>query len=484
MTKTKTAAPCGKGSREPVVLSRAEHGISRRDVDPDALKVLYRLYRNGFTAYMVGGAVRDLLVGRTPKDFDVVTDAHPGQVKKLFSNCMLIGRRFRLAHIRFRGGKVIEVATFRKEPEPEMEPGHETDPEQGIPGFGEHEAGEHGAREREEPGHEAQAAGEHGGREAQGHARRARTDNNSFGTPCEDAFRRDLTINALFYDISNFSIIDYVGGLEDIDQKRVCVIGNPHERYIEDPVRMWRVLRHAARLGFTIEGETARAIRLDRDLLCSCSGARLFEELNKDLSSGYVGPVFQALYDYGLLAVLFGKVGQALQKNPETWEALRRNLDLADARVRAGLPFPSEIVLSLLFWPWAGKVLGAGAGEGRDVHDALHDELQEAGLIVTIPKTMKASIVQIVTIVERMFIAMDTGRMRWSLRKRSHYRDASFIFPLLSGGEFSEGPDPFGGMFRDAHPASSGPSNKKRPRWRGRRRRRGRGTGTEQAPSA
>jgi len=455
MTKTKTAAPCGKESREPVVLSRAEHAISRRDVDPDALKVLYRLYRNGFTAYMVGGAVRDLLVGRTPKDFDVVTDAHPGQVKKLFSNCMLIGRRFRLAHIRFRGGKVIEVATFRKEPEPEMEPEHE-----------------------------ARDPGEPEDLEAQGQAKHARTDNNSFGTPCEDAFRRDLTINALFYDISNFSIIDYVGGLEDIDQKRVCVIGNPHERYIEDPVRMWRVLRHAARLGFTIEGETARAIRLDRDLLCSCSGARLFEELNKDLSSGHVGPVFQALYDYGLLAVLFGKVGRVLQEAPGTWEALRRNLDVADARVRAGLPFPSEIVLSLLFWPWAEKVLSAGAGEGRDVHDALHDELQEAGLIVTIPKVMKASIVQTVTIVERMFIAMETGRMRWSLRKRSHYRDASFVFPLLFSGELSESPDPFGGMFREAHPSSSGPWNKKRSRWRGRRRRTGRGTGTGQTPSA
>jgi poly(A) polymerase len=459
MNKMKTAAKGEMETKEPVVLSRAEHSISRGDLDPDALKVLYRLYRNGFKAYLVGGAVRDLLVGKRPKDFDVVTDAHPGQVKKLFSNCLLIGRRFRLAHIRFKGGKVIEVATFRKEPEAGQEP----EPEVPAP--------------REDHSPEEQARDEHA------HAKHAHGDHNiSFGTPREDAFRRDITINGLFYDIANFTIIDYVGGLEDISLKRVCVIGNPHERYVEDPVRMWRVLRHAARLGFSIEDETARAIAHDRDLLCSCSGARLFEELNKDLSSGYLGPVFQALHDNGLLANLFGKIGQTLQDDPEAWNALRRNLDYVDAQVLNRKPLASEVLLTFLFWPWASGVLGKGVHEGRDVLDILHDEIQEAGVIITIPKALKASIVQMLSIVERMFIAMETGRMRWSLRKRSHYKDASAIFSLLYKGEMADMADPFGSMFREAHPASSGPWNKKRPRWRGRRRRKGQGAGQDQAP--
>lgn len=481
MNKTKTAAKGGMENKEPVVLSRGEHSISRKDLDPDALKVLYRLYRNGFKAYLVGGAVRDILLGRKPKDFDVVTDAHPGQVKKLFSNCMLIGRRFRLAHIRFRGGKVVEVATFRKEPEPgeahdepEM-PAHE----ENLPGE-DHLAADHLAAEQagEEQTHEEHA------HEARPRGKRAHADHTiSFGTPVEDAFRRDLTINGLFYDISNFSIIDYVGGLEDIDRKRVCVIGNPHERYVEDPVRMWRVLRHASRLSFTIEDETSQAILQDRDLLCSCSGARLFEELNKDLASGHLGPVLESLHKYGLLAKLFGKAGQTLQDDPEAWAALRKNLDFVDEQVRTGEPLPSEIVLTLIFWPWAAGVLGEGVREGRDVHDVLHDELQDAGIIITIPKTLKASIVQTVTIVERMFIAMETGKMRWSLKKRSHYKDASFVFPLLYKGEMTDMADPFGRMFREEHPTSSGPSTKKRPRWRGRRRGKGKGAGGEQSPA-
>jgi poly(A) polymerase len=484
MNKTKTAAKDETEHREPVVLSRSEHSISRRDLDPDALKVMYRLYRNGFKTYLVGGAVRDLLLGKTPKDFDVVTDAHPGQVKKLFSNCMLIGRRFRLAHIRFKGGKVIEVATFRKEPEEaaDQQPEAQALPE-GHAGE-EHVLVEQPRLEQEhgEPGGE-----EHAPAEGERHHRskRAHADHNiSFGTPCEDAFRRDLTINALFYDISNFSIIDYVGGLEDMAQRRVCVIGNPHERYVEDPVRMWRVLRHAARLDFTIEKETAAAILRDRDLLCSCSGARLFEELNKDLSSGNLGPVFQALHDYGLLASLFGKIGRVLQEDPEAWGALRRNLVLVDEETRSGRPLAPEVVLTLLFWPWAEKVLGEGMSEGVDVHDALHDELQDAGIVITVPKAMRASIVQVLSIVERMFIAMRTGRMRWSLKKRSHYKDASAIFPLLYKGEATDMADPFGRMFREAHPGSSGPWNKKRPRWRGRRRRKGKGTGPEQGVQA
>src|SRR5437762_2065148 len=200
-------------------LPRPEHTISRRDIDPDALKVLYRLRQYDHVAYLVGGSVRDLLLGRHPKDFDIGTSAHPYQVKKLFRNCWIIGRRFRLAHVKF-GPKVIEVATFRRQ----IEAGEEV-VQDGVP-----------APDPTTP------EGEH-----------LIHHDNTFGTSEEDAFRRDFTINALFYDIATFSIIDYVGGLDDLRAAVVRSIGDPHVRLREDPVRMIRAIAMASRLHFTIE---------------------------------------------------------------------------------------------------------------------------------------------------------------------------------------------------------------------------------------
>jgi poly(A) polymerase len=418
-------------SREPVVLQRAEHPISRSKIDPDALKVLYRLYRNGFTAYLVGGAVRDILLGKKPKDFDVVTDARPAQVKKLFGNCMLIGRRFRLAHIRFKGGKIIEVATFRKEPQ-------ETD----------------GSEEAVDP-------------------------NTSFGTPQEDAFRRDLTINALFYDISSFTIIDYVGGLEDLRTGTVRMIGDPRERYVEDPVRMWRVLRHAARLGFSIEEKTAREIEQNRGLLCACSGARLYEELNKDIDSGFFYAVLRLFRDYGVLPCLIGKVGSFLQETPGAFDALGALVGAADDRARSGKPLSREAVLSLMLWPWADHLLKDRQAAGDDKIKVLHDALFDAGMSVTIPKTVKANIIQILYIVERMRAAMESGRMKWSLRKRSRYPEASMVFSIVSGRGVVDPQDPFAKIFREAHPEARVLRGRKR---RPSRRRRGRGKAAPGTP--
>src|SRR5512134_3329475 len=208
----------------PVIVPRAEHPISRKDIDPDAVKVLYRLRDFNYTAYLVGGGVRDLLLGRKPKDFDVGTDAHPYQIKKLFRNCWIIGRRFRLAHVRF-GTKTIEVATFRRPV---------TSEELAAP---------------DEPQPDGPAAGGDGD---EGPDRLVHRD-NTFGTPEEDAFRRDFTINALFYDIATFSIIDYTGGLDDLRAGLVRCIGEPAERFQEDPVRMLRAVAMAARLGFRID---------------------------------------------------------------------------------------------------------------------------------------------------------------------------------------------------------------------------------------
>src|SRR6202162_1033666 len=212
------------------IILRAEHPISRRDIDPDALKVLYRLRQFDHVAYLVGGSVRDLLLGRRPKDFDIGTSAHPYQVKKLFRNCWIIGRRFRLAHVKF-GAKIIEVATFRRQ----VEPGEEV-VQDGVP-----------APDPSTP------EGEH-----------LIHHDNTFGTPEEDAFRRDFTINALFYDISTFSIIDYVGGLEDLRSGLVRSIGDPETRLKEDPVRMLRAVALASRPDFSIHPPLAEAIRLHR----------------------------------------------------------------------------------------------------------------------------------------------------------------------------------------------------------------------------
>src|SRR3954465_14182414 len=213
---------------EPRIIPREEHPLSRRDVDPDALKVLYRLRQFEYVAYLVGGSVRDLLLGRRPKDFDIGTSAHPYQVKKLFRNCWIIGRRFRLPPVRF-GTKVIEVATFRRQ----VAPGEEV-VQDGVP-----------APDPSTP------EGEH-----------LIHHDNTFGTPEEDAFRRDFTINALFYDIATFSVIDYVGGLDDLRAGIVRCIGDPEVRFREDPVRMLRAIALAARLGFTIDKPVLSAIQI------------------------------------------------------------------------------------------------------------------------------------------------------------------------------------------------------------------------------
>src|SRR3954470_6516409 len=272
---------------EPRVVPRAEHTLSRRDIDPDALKVLYRLRQADFTAYLVGGSVRDLLLGRRPKDFDIGTSAHPYQVKKLFRNCWIIGRRFRLAHVKF-GTKVIEVATFRRQ----VQPGEEL----------------------VEPAGDA-APG------ADGHLIHR---DNTFGTPEEDAFRRDFTINALFYDIATFSVIDYVGGLEDLRHGLVRSIGDPEVRFREDPVRMLRAFALSSRLDFTIDPPVLDAIRTHRHEIAKSALPRLLEEYYKILRAGSAEKTFRMLADVGLLEPISSELHRGAD------EALWRSLAALD----------------------------------------------------------------------------------------------------------------------------------------------------------
>ena len=302
---------------EPTILPRSAHTISRRDIDPDALKVLYRLHENHYVAYLVGGSVRDLLLKRRPKDFDIGTSAHPHQVKKIFRNCWIIGRRFRLAHVKF-GSKTIEVATFRRPvPASELTPEEEAAlatpadvvaPDESLP---------------PEP-------------DAASTPRRRATDHliqrdNTYGTPEEDAFRRDFTVNALFYDIGTFSIIDYVDGLRDLDARLIRCIGDPETRFKEDPVRMLRAVVLAARLQFTIDEPILDAIAAHPHEIAKSAPARLLEEYYKILRSGHAEEAFKQLAATKLLK----QISPELADGPEeVWQSIAM-LDHYRARFEA-----------------------------------------------------------------------------------------------------------------------------------------------------
>ncbi len=311
---------------DPVIVPRAEHPISRKDIDPDALKVLYRLNDFNYTAYLVGGGVRDLLLARKPKDFDVGTDAHPYQIKKLFRNCWIIGRRFRLAHVRF-GNKTIEVATFRKS--------HESSNPEGS----KHEGSKHEGSKHE---HE-----------------------NTFGTPEEDAFRRDFTINALFYDIATFSVIDYVGGLEDLKRRVIRSIGDPTVRFQEDPVRMLRAVAIASRLDFTLDPPIVRAIGRERHLMATAAPARLIEEYYKILRSGSAERTFRSLAEHGLLEAVTPEL-QRRATDPHLWTSLQA-LDTYRNRFDSAPPtLTNPVLLGSVLLPIG---LMPSAGEPRMASD-------------------------------------------------------------------------------------------------------------------
>ena len=278
----------------PVIVPRAEHAISRSQIDADALKVLYRLHQNDYVAYLVGGSVRDLLLGRRPKDFDIGTSAHPYQVKRLFRNCWIIGRRFRLAHIKF-GPKTVEVATFRRKVSAAELAA--ADEQEGIP-LDTH---------------------------ADGGPDRLVHRDNTFGTPEEDAFRRDFTVNALFYDIATFSIIDYTGGLDDLRARVIRSLGNPVERFQEDPVRMLRAVGMAARLDFSIDSPIEEAISAHRADIARAAPARLMDEFYKLLRTGAGERAFRMLAERRLLE----PIAPELQKGSN--EALWRSLAAVDA---------------------------------------------------------------------------------------------------------------------------------------------------------
>jgi poly(A) polymerase len=335
----------------PLVIPRSEHSISRAAISPNALKVLYRLKEAGYQGFLVGGAVRDLLLGLRPKDFDVATNALPEEVRRLFRNCRLIGRRFRLAHV-FFGNEIIEVATFRATAAPEREDAEDQDPDAEVGAEADAGAGAEGGAD---PGVDDAVAefsppsdSEHRAFDPRGRILR----DNIYGTIEEDVWRRDFAANGLYYNIEDFSIWDFVDGVNDIKARRLKLIGDPETRYREDPVRMLRAVRFAAKLDFSFEPATERPIKQLAYLLDGVPPARLFDEVLKLFLSGFGAKAYQLLQQYGLFEHLFPQSAAAFALAPYAYagEMLELGLANTDARIAADKPVTPTFLFAVLLW--------------------------------------------------------------------------------------------------------------------------------------
>lgn len=300
-SKTKTRSA-------PRIIGRPSHNVSRADISKNALKVLYRLHKSGYQAFLVGGCVRDAILGLHPKDFDVATNAEPEEVRALFGNCRLIGRRFRLAHVRF-GREVIEVATFRASVDEDVD--HEDS--------------------------------------VQDHKGRILRD-NVYGTIDEDIWRRDFTCNALYYNIADFSIWDYANGVKDIERRRLLLIGEPHNRLREDPVRMLRAVRFAAKLDFTIDPSVSKAMHELADLLSNVPAARLFDEFLKMFQAGFAEKTLDLLREYRLFEQLFPQTGFEMDRDDSFVRFVRMALVNTDRRIAAGKTVTPMFLIGVFFW--------------------------------------------------------------------------------------------------------------------------------------
>ncbi len=367
---------------KPTIIPRSEHDISRKWISPNAVRVLYKLKERGYFAYLVGGGVRDLLLGREPKDFDIATDATPGEIKKVFRNCRLIGRRFRLAHIHFHD-EIIEVATFRSmvsdEPELVEAASAEQSPPIPIPEV------VHGGSDLPETLSPPAVPADGTAPQAAVVSikprppRMLKTEggmilrDNVFGTPEEDALRRDFTVNALFYSIADFSVIDYVDGMRDLEQGLIRIIGDPMVRFTEDPVRMVRAVRFAAVLGFEIEKITYRALLELKDRVALASPARMYEEVLKLFLLGEGEKTYQLLRKSGLFGVIFPRLNEWADTEsdgfPHIW--IGKALEWVDACVQAGRKVEPHILFGLMFGQCIEEKAAEYAKAGAPALDAM-----------------------------------------------------------------------------------------------------------------
>jgi poly(A) polymerase len=432
---------------EPTIVPRSAHPLSRRQVDPDALKVLYRLHEHNYVAYLVGGSVRDLLLDRRPKDFDIGTSAHPHQVKKLFRNCWIIGRRFRLAHVKF-GNKTIEVATFRRQVDTTI--------------TAEAELAETLA---EVPGGDDQPIdGDRHELDARRQRDRLIQRDNTYGTPEEDAFRRDFTVNALFYDIGTFSIIDYVGGLQDLHSRLIRCIGDPDVRFLEDPVRMLRAVVLAARLEFTIDDPILDSIDAHKHEIARSAPARLLEEYFKILRSGHAEEAFRQLHATGLLKEITPELDEA----PDSlWRAIA-SLD----RYRANFEGAPDTLTNAVLAGSLLQPLGLIGRRRSFSADALERRV-ELGLLPIARRDVER-LQQILGLQPRLLDLQAPLRAQRALLHRSTFHEA--LTWLEIHGDRPEVVEHWRGMMADAQPpaqhypgtevATPGPFQRRRRRRR------------------
>ncbi len=381
----------------PLIIPESRHPLRSSLLDREALKVLYRLRDAGFKGYLVGGGVRDLYLGKSPKDFDISTDARPGQLRKLFRNSRTIGRRFRLVQVFFRGDKIIEVSTLRSQSEYDI-----NDPDKILP------------------------------------------HNNTFGTLEEDAFRRDLTINALFYEIESNTVIDYTGGVEDLKNSVIRIVGDPSRRFTRDPVRILRVVRHAARAGFSIEKETFAAISIHSNKLPLCPASRLRDEIFKDLKSGACRKWAELCMDTPVWKTLFpmypfsGKKGED-QKMKKELLALCGVLDsLYQKNGDSGkqVDIPDAMLFAVLLLPWAIRYfkLLETVFRGRTYHQLSRKIREKIDAYIGQPYNMKRmakdSIATLLINLPTFHNNARNGKIPKWLYKKSYYRDCSRFYSI------------------------------------------------------
>ena len=387
------------------IIPRSEHNISREDISPNALKVLYRLHGGGHQAYLVGGCVRDLMLGEHPKDFDVVTDATPEQIKGLFNNCRLIGRRFRLAHVVF-GREIIEVATFR----------------------GHHQESEETKSQRSQQSDEGQLIRD-----------------NVFGSINEDAERRDFTVNAMYYNIADYSVADFANGREAVEKRELELIGDPEKRYREDPVRMLRAIRFAAKLDFSITKHTAEKIPQLAELLSNIAPARLFEEVLKLFLNGSGVKTFKMMQEYHLFSRLFPQMQNLLlDEHGKEYRFLIKVLENTDNRINSGLRVtPAFFYAAVMWYAVEDRQAQHMQDGGFNAHDAftmaINDVLHRQIQTIMIPKRFSTVIRDIWFLQNRL--PKRFGKRAWVTLEHARFRAAYDFLVLrgeIEGGELAE----------------------------------------------
>jgi len=419
--------------------------IDPRELDPDALKVVLRLHGHGHQAYLVGGCVRDLLLKRKPKDFDLATSAHPGEVRATFRNCRLIGRRFRLAHVYFKGGKIIEVSTFRANPS-ELEATNEEDSADNGNGNGDD---------------------------------LLITHDNVFGTAEQDARRRDFTINGLFYDVSEGRVIDYVRGRRDLDEHYIRTIGDPEIRMREDPVRILRAVRFASKLNFDIESRTYAAMEGAVEDLPRCAPARLLEETFRLIRGSVAAPSLKLLSALDALKILLPPVDAYLkQRGREGERIFYAFAEALDRRVASGEPLDDAILLATLLVPISraapppveSQELGAKPSVSQAIEDLLASFVQTARLPRRIAERCR------LLLLAQRTLTGERRRRGASFRRHPLFSEAMTVFEISveATGEFREALEAWKGgelppVRSEGAPAESEPGRKRRRR----RRRRG-----------